>query len=77
MSYAHCCVSTGLEPQAADAAIDRLVSAVAADSSLTHGVYVVVIGPDAVAAQYAANQARQAGDSALSMFKFRPRRGIV
>ncbi|WP_374670196.1 hypothetical protein [Acidovorax temperans] len=76
MSYAHCCVSTGLDPQSANAAMDRLLAAVADDASLTHGVYVVVIGPDAVAAQYAAKAARQAGDSALSMVHFKAKRNI-
>ena len=76
MSYAHCCVSTGADPQSANGAMDRLLAAVADDVSFTHGVYVVVIGPDAVAAQYAAKAARQAGDSVLSMFHSEAKRNI-
>ena len=68
MSYAHCCVSTGADPQSANGAMDRLLAAVVDDVTFTHGVYVVVIGLDAVAAQYVAKAACQAGDSVLSMF---------
>ena len=27
MSYAHCCISTGADPQSADGAMDRLLAA--------------------------------------------------
>ena len=76
MSYAHCVISAGIDPQPANAVMDRLLAAVADDPSMTHGVYVVVIAQNVDAAKFAAKAARQAGDEALRMAQFKRARNM-